>query len=194
MNNVPPPVPSASSGQQKTSGLAVASLIFGILCVLGGTILIIPLLLAVIFGHIAFARCNRDSSLRGKGMAIAGLAMGYASIILVGLWTAMAIPAFQKVREHSLQKTMANNARMIAASAHQVMIMNGGKPVSFSIDPATGAVSGPLAEYVPQITPGTTAEDGTFQNETDGFSLRHPKTYGGAVIHFDAEGRKIEAH
>jgi hypothetical protein len=63
--------------------------------------------------------------------------------------------------------------------------------VSFSIDPTTGKVAGPLAQYVLEVTPGTIGVDSTFQNETDGFSLRHPSAYGGAEIRFDAEGRKI---
>jgi hypothetical protein len=188
--NMPPPVPAPSV--KSTSGLAIAALICGILSIIGGALFIIPFLLAIIFGHIALAQCNRDPEVGGKGLAIAGLAMGYASILLFGLMAAMAIPAFNKVREASMQKAMANNARMIAGAAQQIMMTNGNQPVSFSIDPTTGKVSGPLAEYVSQITPGTVGVDSTFQNERDGFSLRHPKTYGGAEIRFDIDGRKID--
>jgi len=190
--SLPPPVPSTPSATTKTSGLAIAALVCGILSVIGGAIFILPLLLAIILGHLALSQCNRDPELGGKGLAIAGLAMGYASILLFGLMAAMAIPAFNKVREVSMQKTMANNARMIAGAAQQIMMTNGNQPVSFSIDPATGKISGPLAEYVSEITPGTVGVDSTFQNERDGFSLRHPKTYGGAEIRFDSDGRKID--
>ncbi len=186
---LPPPVPTASHSVPKTSGLAIAALVCGILSIIGGAIFIIPLLLAIIFGHIALSQCNRDPQIGGKGLAIAGLCMGYVSILFTGLLAAMAIPAFQKVREHSMQKTMSNNARQIAAAAQQVMLMNGNKPVSFTIDPANGRVTGPLAEYVPYVTPGTVGVDSTFANDVDGFSLQHPKTYGGKEVRFDAEGR-----
>jgi hypothetical protein len=121
--NLPPPVPASSV--KKTSGLAIVALICGILSVIGGAIVILPFLLAIIFGHSALARCSRDPEVGGKGLAIAGLAMGYTSILLFGLMVAMAIPAFNKVRENAMQKVMANNARMIAAAAQQFRISNG---------------------------------------------------------------------
>jgi hypothetical protein len=190
--NIPPPIPASSSSSPKTSGLAIAALICGIVSMLGGALFILPLLLAIILGHIALSQCNRDPQLGGKGLAIAGLVMGYVSILFAGLLAAMAIPAFQKVREVSMQKVMANDARLLASAAQQVMIVNGAGPVSFSIDPQTGAVSGPLAEYVSQLTPGIAGVDSTFENAEDGFSLRHPKAYRGTEIRFDAQGRKIE--
>lgn len=189
--SLPPPVPTAAASAQKTSGLAIAALVCGIVSIIGGALFILPLLLAIILGHIALSQCNRDPQLGGKGMAIAGLSMGYASILFTGLLAAMAIPAFQKVRENSLQKSMANDARQIASAAQQVMMMNGNKPVSFSIDPATGKVSGPIAEYVMQVTRGTIGVDSTFENDRDGFSLQNPKTYGGAEIRFDVDGRNV---
>jgi len=187
----PPPVPPVAPVSRKTSGLAIAALVCGVLSLLGGVVLIIPLLLAVILGHIAVVRCDRDPSLGGKGLGLAGLIMGYVSIVIGGLLASMAIPAFEKVREQAMQKTMANDARMIALAARQVMLTNGEKPVAFSIDLSTGAISGPLSEFVPRVTAGTTAIDGIVENSDDGFSLQNQKTYGGAVIRFDAEGHKI---
>lgn len=188
---LPPPVPTEPSSAPRTSGLAIAALVCGILSILGGAMFILPLLLAIIFGHIALSQCNRDPQISGKGMAIAGLALGYASILFVGLMAAMAIPAFQKVRETSLQKAMINDARQLGSAAQQELIMNPGKPVSFAID-ASGKVSGPLAQYVAQITPGTEAVDSTFRSESDGFSLRHPHAFGGKEVLFNEEGRMID--
>jgi len=50
-------------------------------------------ILAIIFGHIAINQANKDESLRGKGMAIAGLVLGYvglATLILVIIFLATA--------------------------------------------------------------------------------------------------------
>jgi hypothetical protein len=41
-------------------------------------------ILALVFGHIALSRTNRDESLKGRGMAIAGLAITYF-LLLMGL-------------------------------------------------------------------------------------------------------------
>ena len=43
--------------------------------------------LAVIFGHVAISQSRRDETLRGKGMAIAGLVLGYVGIgvLILGL-------------------------------------------------------------------------------------------------------------
>ncbi len=65
----------------RTSGLAVASMVLGILWIYW-----IGSILAIIFGHIAISQAKKDESVRGKGMAIAGLVLGYvglATLILV---------------------------------------------------------------------------------------------------------------
>ena len=184
----PPPVPTAPS----TPGLAVASLVLGIISVIGGAILIIPMVLAIVFGHISLSRIRKDPKLTGSGIAITGLVLGYVSIVfgivMAGLLAAMAVPAFQKVREASMRKVMENDARQIAAAAQQVMLENGEKPVIFHIDPVSGKVSGPIATYVKQITPGTVEVDGTIENSHDTFSLQNRRANKGNEMVFDAEG------
>lgn len=69
-----PPVP-----EEKISvhdGFAIASLVLGILWVIG-----IGSVLAVIFGHISDARAHRANRPR-SGLAIAGLILGYAGLVL----------------------------------------------------------------------------------------------------------------
>jgi Domain of unknown function (DUF4190) len=79
-----PPVPNYPPMQsvQKDSGLAIASLICGI-----GTYFIIPFfgaLAAIILGHIAVNEINNSNGLlKGKGMATAGLVLGYVQIGLI---------------------------------------------------------------------------------------------------------------
>ena len=196
-DTLPPPVPATFQSPpepKKTSGMAVASLILGILSLLGAALLIVPTVLAIVLGHMSFNRIKKDPTLKGKGLAMAGFIMGYVSIpftvVLVGLLAAMAIPAFQKVREASLQKTMQNDARQIAAAAQQVMLENGGKSVTFHIDPATGTVTGPIASYVPHLTKGTTEVDGVIESPTDSFSLHNPHMQRGREVVFGADGRQ----
>ena len=46
-------------------------------------------------------------------------------VVIIGLLAAMAIPAFQKVRSASQDKTVLNNARQISAAADQYYLENG---------------------------------------------------------------------
>ena len=63
-----PPYPTP----RRTNGLAIASLILGIVWIYW-----IGSVLAIIFGHVALGQVKRDQSQDGKGMAIAGLVLGY---------------------------------------------------------------------------------------------------------------------
>jgi hypothetical protein len=174
--------------------MAIASLVLGIVSLMGAAVLIIPTILAIVFGHISLSRIRKDPRLTGSGIAITGLVLGYISIIfgiiIAGLLAAMAIPAFQKVREQSLQKVMVNDARQIGAAAQQVMLENGGKSITFEIDPATGTVSGPIGEMVKQVSKGTREVDGVIENSEDTFSLQHPHAHRGEPVVFDLNGVK----
>ena len=70
-----PPAP-----QRSTNGLAIASMVLGIVWVYW-----VGSVLAVIFGHIALAQTKRNPYQSGRGMAIAGVVLGY-----IGLATLLA--------------------------------------------------------------------------------------------------------
>ncbi len=46
-------------------------------------------------------------------------------VVIIGLLAAMAIPAFQKVRQSSQDKAVLNNARQLSAAADQYFLENG---------------------------------------------------------------------
>jgi len=78
MSDAPPPPPPPAAGGGKTNGLAIASLIMGILALICvGPLAGIP---GVICGHMALGRIKLSGQ-GGRGMAIAGLVMGYIGII-----------------------------------------------------------------------------------------------------------------
>ena len=87
-----PPAPPRFAGQpQLTSGMATASLVLGILGVLGGWCLFgLPCILAVVLGHLAL-RETRDGTRTGHGMAVAGLVLGY---VFVGPMIAFTVLMF----------------------------------------------------------------------------------------------------
>jgi type IV pilus assembly protein PilA len=53
-------------------------------------------------------------------------------VVIIGLLAAMAIPAFQKVRQSSQDKTVLNNARQLAAGADQYYLEFGVSTVAQS--------------------------------------------------------------
>lgn len=119
----PPALPPQEPA--KTSGLAIGSLICGI----AGLFTLVTALPAVICGHLAQSQIKKSNGRKtGKGMALAGLIMGYvmiAAIPMIGLMAAMAIPAFQKVRAVSQEKAIINNLRQLDAAGQQFMLEYG---------------------------------------------------------------------
>ena len=53
-------------------------------------------------------------------------------VVIIGLLAAMAIPAFQKVRQSSQDKAVINNARQLSAGADQYFLENGVSTVASS--------------------------------------------------------------
>jgi hypothetical protein len=71
----------------RTSGLAIASLVLGIVWVFW-----IGSILAVIFGHVALSQVKRSlGAVRGRGLAIAGLVLGYLGVAMLALFIVAAV-------------------------------------------------------------------------------------------------------
>jgi hypothetical protein len=70
------PSPGYLPATAPSSGMATASLIFGIIGLFTG----IGSIFAVVFGHIGLNQ-TRDGARSGRGMAVAGLVMGYIVLI-----------------------------------------------------------------------------------------------------------------
>ena len=66
------PAAPAQAPPARTSGLAIASLVLALAL---GPFGVLP---AVVCGHLALRKIERDASLRGRGLALAGLIAGYS--------------------------------------------------------------------------------------------------------------------
>ncbi len=116
-------------------------------------------------------------------------------VVIIGLLAAMAIPAFQKVRQNSRRGALINDARQLGSAAQQYMLEHSVIVVEFGIHSPTGALSGPLLEYVKTVGKGTRVDDGFI--EMDGsFALSHLQVKGGdgtedvgEAVYFNSEGQ-----
>jgi hypothetical protein len=77
----PAPSPFPLS-QSRMSGFAITAFVMGICCFIP-FVNFISWILAIVFGHIALSQMNADDSLKGRGLAIAGLAITYFLLVMV---------------------------------------------------------------------------------------------------------------
>jgi Domain of unknown function (DUF4190) len=80
----PPQIPG-------NSGMATASLVLGLVGLFFSWFTFgIPSMLAVIFGHIGISQTRPDRGLSGRGMAIAGLVLGYV-VVAFAIYVSIAV-------------------------------------------------------------------------------------------------------
>jgi hypothetical protein len=122
-----PSLPMQPAVAQETSGLAIASLVCGIL---GFVTLGLAGLPAVITGHLGLSAIKKSAGrLKGGGMAIAGLIMGYFGfgIIFLAILASLAVPAFTQVQIKGNQMKAVNNAKQLVIGMKQYAVDHDGK-------------------------------------------------------------------
>lgn len=134
----PPPVPQPIFKAQPTalhqpvqtvsSSLPGWSLGLGIASFLCGIFAGLP---AVICGHKSLGKMKRgEVSDSGRGMAIAGLIMGYISVamtvIMIPFMIAIAVPTFNSVQEKAIETKSSNQVRQIILGCKQYALDHDG--------------------------------------------------------------------
>ncbi len=111
-------------------------------------------------------------------------------VVIIGLLAAMAIPAFQKVRRSSIEKTMVNDAKQLASAANQYFMEFGTSTIALGLDTATGSITGPeMSKYVHQISKGNQFPD-TFTAGAS-FEGTNAALDTASVMSFSQEGQKL---
>jgi len=100
--------------RSRISGLAIASLVVGILSLCGGLFSVVGLVL----GIVALVRIGRSrGELTGQGLAIAGTALSGVGLV-VGLVTlAILFPVFERAREAGRKATCIANVKQLALAS-----------------------------------------------------------------------------
>lgn len=88
-----PPLPVAPA-EAKTSGMAITSLVMGILGLCG-----ITAVMGLILGIVSLVRINRSGGrLSGRGLAIAGISLSGLFLLLIPVYAAMMLPALARAK------------------------------------------------------------------------------------------------
>lgn len=167
-NPLPPPTaerrpPSPSRQQQTTtSGLAVSSMVLGILGFFTFAITAIP---AVICGHLSMSKIKKaDGGLSGRGLAIAGLITGYLGFIGWAIVAALtvfffnstiALPALAGKSQQEKIAAAKTQIRSFTLALDNYEIDNGAYPKSGDLDALVNAPTnspgwkGPYIDKIP---------------------------------------------
>ncbi len=200
----------AHPAEQKTSGMAVASLIFGIF------FFIFPAaVMAIVLGHISHSQIKKSAGrLAGAGMSLAGMILGYAGVAFIPfilIIAAIAIPNLLRARMAANEAAAVGNLRTaMTASMTYYGQYNSYPPSLEALGPppagqpasadAAGLIGAQLLEGVRsgyvityEQTKGTGASGGGFDINADPFKpnntgIRHFHADETGVIRVDSSG------
>lgn len=132
-----PPILTVPTAKGPEKGLAIASLVLGlasiVLCL--SVFTGIP---AIICGHIARSRAVRlPARYGGAALAMAGLVLGYVSLIFSLVMLAVLLPALAKIRPVPRMTTCQNNLRQIGL-AFKVWALDHGDQYPFNVSTNSG--------------------------------------------------------
>ncbi len=110
---IPPPAKAQAAVLPQSSGMAISSLVCGILGFFTFGLASLP---AIITGHLARSRIKKSSgALGGNGIALTGLILGYLCLVLtvIAVCASLAVPAFSSIRQKAEQAKTMSQAKQI---------------------------------------------------------------------------------
>lgn len=112
--SAPPPLPSSPPGAvtAKTSGMAVTSLVLGVLGVFSCGI---TSLFGLILGIIAMVRIKSSrGNLKGGGLALAGTIVSGLFLLMLPIFAALLLPALASAHDRAREINCFNNEKQLA--------------------------------------------------------------------------------
>lgn len=110
-----PPALAAGMAPAKTSGLAITSLVLGILGLFSCGI---TALVGLVLGIVALVKIkNSQGRLSGNGLAIAGIAVSALFLLMLPIYAALMLPALAKAKEKAQTINCVNNVKQLCLAA-----------------------------------------------------------------------------
>src|SRR5581483_9341222 len=164
---VVPSVPAAAPGTtssppataQKTSALAIASLV----CSLASIITCIGWIPGIICGHIARAKIRRNSALKGSGLALAGLIAGYSFFVFQAGYVGIKIWRISSAMKQGfteVRNEMKTNPVVIVETTSNA-------EETASPEPAPEPTAVDNNTTIPAVTTAAPANDGNWTTDPD---------------------------
>lgn len=184
---------TGSGPPTNTAGLAIAALVLGILGFFTCGITAIP---AIVCGHIALSNIAKaGGGLGGRGMAITGLVMGYANLVVgfIALAASLAVPMVAKMGEKGQVIRGINDARQTMLAVRTYAADKEGKyPADLNELVAKGTLQQDVLDRLESFKPSGWTGDPGF--EYRGASMTDSSD-GSAVVLIsrcqDAKGKRV---
>ena len=120
-----PPPPGLTSaiggspiGPARTSGMAVWSLVLGILSLICGFLTLLSAPTGLILGLVALSKIkNSEGRLAGRGLALAGAIISGVAILFIPVMAALLLPALAKAKSKATTINCVNNVKQISLGA-----------------------------------------------------------------------------
>ena len=107
----PPPLPAAPVAESRLSGLAVTSLVLGVLGLACG----LTALPGLIIGIIALVKISKSrGALRGHGLALAGTIVSGVLLLFIPIMAAMLLPALSAAKNKAQAISCLNNEKQLS--------------------------------------------------------------------------------
>lgn len=132
----------------RTSGLAIA----GFVCGLIGFLLPFPFIflgpVAIILSIIALVQINKNENVKGLGFGIAGLILGCITFLMIPILAAIAIPNFLSMRIRAKEASVKSNMHIVQLTMEDWCTMSDWKyPISINDRTPTGTT---FSELLPE--------------------------------------------
>lgn len=119
-----------TSPQNRKTGLAIASLVIGIVSLPTGGCLLVGALVGIVLGIVALVKASRSpEEYGGQGFAIGGIVTSAISLVLlpfVGIIAAIAIPSLLRARVAANEAAAIGDIRTVISAEAAYAASNGG--------------------------------------------------------------------
>jgi type II secretory pathway pseudopilin PulG len=162
----------------RRKGLAVASLVMGILSIILCSLFLVGPIVGIVLGILAINKANKQpQEYEGKGLAIAGIVLSALSIFTSGVIAAIAIPNLVKSQQAARETAALREVQAIGSAQLMYSLTKGeGRFTNLRTLGQEGLIDSTLA----------TGQKG-------GFVFTSEPVNGGTIAMFDTTARPVEA-